>query len=104
VAGLGRKATVLADADDGLLRGHGEDDLVELEAEVVDGFADEVAIAVADVLELLGRDADVQGSSADVGEAGRLQPRLIALTVDLFFERAQNANPLVQHGGWHRNE
>jgi hypothetical protein len=95
---LGSEAAVLADADWSFLRGHLEDDLIDFEAEVIDGLADEVAVAVADVLELFGGNSYVQGATTDVGKARRFQPGLKALAVDFFLERTQDPNPLVQNG------
>jgi hypothetical protein len=98
MAGLGSEAAVLADADRSFLGWHLEDDLIDLEAEVIDGLTDEIAVAIAYVLELFRRDSYVEGTSADVREACWLQPGFKALAVDLFLERTQNPNPLVQYG------
>ena len=79
-----------------------EDDVVNFEAVVVDGFRVEIGIAVADMLELGGRDAYVEGAFGDVRVSGGLEPGFKALPVDLLLERAKNANPLVQNsrGYW----
>ncbi len=89
VTRLRSKAAVLADTYGSLLRRHLEDNLVDLETEVVNGFADQIAVSVADMLELFGGNSYVEGTSADVGEARRFQPRLKALAVDFFLERTR---------------
>ena len=81
-----------------------KDDVVELEAEIVDGFLDEVAVAIADVLELRRGDAHEEVFASDVGEARGFEPGLERLPVDLFFERAEDAYPVIQHGGRCRNK
>ncbi len=98
MAGLRRKAAILTHPHRSFLRRHLEHHLVDLQAQVIDSLADQIAVSVADMLELFGGNSYMQCASADVGESRRLQPCLKALAVDLFFERTQNPNPLVQNG------
>ncbi len=79
-------------------------DALDVELEALDGFFDQVSVLVADVFELRGGDAHVEGFLDHAGEACRLQPGFEGLPVDLFFERAEDAHPLVQHGGGRRDE
>jgi hypothetical protein len=55
-------------------------------------------------MELLRRDADVECPAGDVGEARRLQPRLVTLPINLFFKRAEDAVPLIGYGCWDWNK
>ena len=105
VCRLRAEAAIFAEASGvGIGRGDLEDDVVELKAEVVDGFGDEVGVAIAYVLELSRRDAYVEGAFGDVGVSGGFQPGFKALAIDLFLERAKYANPLVQNsrGYWNK--
>ena len=65
------------------------------QAEVVDGFLDEVGVLVSDVAELSSGDTDEQHSVAGVTVAGRLQPCVVGMAIDLFFERIQDAQPRI---------
>ncbi len=105
VAGQGCKATVLTDSlRGGILCGRLELHGFDIELKAFDGFFDEIGVLVADVFKLRGRDADVQGFFDDARKARGLQPGFEGLPVDLFFERAEDAHPLVQHGGGRRDE
>jgi hypothetical protein len=103
VAGDGSESTVLADLAGaggvGILGGGLEDDVLDLEAEVLDGLLDEVGVAVADVLELCRGDAHKERVAGDMREARGLEPRVVGLAIDLLFERRQDANPIIQYGG-----
>jgi hypothetical protein len=66
VAGLRRKAAILAHPYRSLLRWHLEHHLVDFKAQVIDRLADQVAVPVANMLKLLGRNSHVEGASADV--------------------------------------
>ena len=96
--GLRTEAAVFTHTRRGLLRRNLEDDLVEFEAEVLNGLVDVIAVAIADVLEGGGGNAHMQRATVDVREARGLQPGLKALTIDLLFQRAEDPNPLVQDG------
>jgi hypothetical protein len=105
VAGHGREAAVFTDTRrGGIVLGDFKLDIVDLEAELLDGFFDEVAVLVADVLELGRGDADEEGLSDRAGVSGWLEPGLEGLPIDLLFERTENADPMVQHGGGRRDE
>ena len=93
------EAAVLADAGGvWVLLGGLEGDGVDLELEVIDRLLDEVGVLFSHFFELGRGDAHVQRSSGDVGEAGWLQPGFERLPVDLFLERSENANPVVEYG------
>src|SRR5208283_4937489 len=69
--------------------------VVELEAQVVDGFLNEVGIFVAGVPELDGGHANEQNSAAGMTVACGFQPRVIGMPVNLFFQRVKNAHPRI---------
>src|SRR6202047_889434 len=77
-----------------IFRGH-ELHVIETQPQVVDGFLDQVGILVASVAELYCEHAYEQHSSARVAEARRLQPGVVGMPVDLFFQRVQDAQPRI---------
>ena len=87
IAARGRRGRICLDSDKG--------DIVDVEVLQLYGFLNEVAVLVADVVELLCRDSHVEGLSGDVAVTGGLEPRLKRLAIDLLFERTQDAYPLV---------
>ena len=100
VRGLRCKAAILTHTRSvGIGRGLLEDHRIDLQPHVVDGLTDQVAVAIAYVLELRRRDAHIQCAFHDVAEACRLEPRLKGLSIDLLLERAEDAYPLVERGG-----
>ena len=105
VAWLWSESTILAYASRVRVgRRNGEDHRVQLQPQHIDGFADEVRVAIRYVLKLCRWNPYMQDAVGDVRKARGLEPRLKALPVNLFLERAQNANPLVQHGCRNRNK
>jgi hypothetical protein len=98
VGGDGSETAIFPDAGSvGILLRRLEDDGLQLELEVFDGLLDEVAVGLANLLELGRRNADVKRLARDVGEAGRLQPGVEPLTVHLFLERSKDSHPGVEY-------
>src|SRR6185312_1439187 len=105
VARQGRESAVLAHARrSGILLRSCEVDGVDLKAEVVDRFLNQVRVPLADILELRRGNAHKERLALHVREARRLQPRLERMAIDLLLERTENADPLIQNGGGRRNE
>ena len=69
--------------------------VVESEAEIVDGFLNEVGIFVAGVAELDGGNANEENASAGVAVAGGLEPGIVGVPVDFLFQRIEDARPRV---------
>ena len=59
--------------------------VVEVEAEIVDGFLDEVGVFVAGVAELDSGNAYEKNASAGVAVAGGLEPCVVGVPVDFLF-------------------
>jgi hypothetical protein len=105
MAGDGGESAVFAHLGGaGILFGRAERHRFDVEAEVVDGFLDEIGVAVADVLKVGGGDAHKKFLAFEVGKSGRLQPCFVGLAIDLLLERSENADPIIQYGGGRRNE
>ena len=105
VAGQRSKSAVLPHARRrGILRRCLEVDRVDVETKVIDRLLDEVTVAVADVGEVLRRDAHEHRPGNDARETRGLQPCLVGLPVDLLFKRTQNAKPVIQNCRWRWNE
>ena len=81
-----------------------EGDRVEFEAETLDRLVDQVAVAVADMREVFGRDAHEECAVDHAREPHGLKPCLERLPVDLLFERAEDAGPLVRLNKRRRNK
>ncbi len=103
VAGQRCEAAILADTGSGGLGRGLKGDGVDIEREVFDRLLDEISVAVADVGEILGGDADEEGSIVEASVARWLEPGLKGLPADLLFECRQDANPrigvLTENGG-----
>ena len=69
--------------------------VVEAEAEIVDGFLNQVGVLVAGVAELDGRNAHEQNASAGVAVARGLQPGVVGMAVDFLFQRIEDARPRI---------
>ena len=69
------------------------------EAEIVDRFLNQICVFVAHVTELGRRNAHEQNSIAGVAVTRRLQPRVVRVTVDFFFQRVENARPRIRDNG-----
>ena len=66
-------------------------DLVHLELLRLNRFVDQVGVAIANVLKLLRWDTNKARAAVLVRKARGLQPGMERLTVDLHFQRAQDA-------------
>ena len=78
--------------------------IVELQLEFVDGLLDEIAVAIADVLEVCGGDADEEDASVEMTDAGRLEEGVEGLPIDLFFQCPEDACPWIDdsRAGWNK--
>src|ERR1700742_5206032 len=98
VAGDGCESAVFAHLRGaGILFGSGEGHRLDVEAEVVDGFLDEVGVAIADVLKVGGGNAHKKFLAFEVREPRWLEPGLVGLAIDLLLERSENADPIIQY-------
>ena len=79
----------------GIVFGSDKLHVVESEAQVVDGFLNEVGIFVAGVAELDGGNANEEDASAGVAVAGGLEPGIVRVPVDFLFQRIEDARPRV---------
>ena len=82
----------------GVFLGGDEAHIVKLQRLQVDGFLNQIAVLVADVLELGRRHADVERAARGVAIARGFEPGLERLTDDLLFEGGQNLNPGIKDG------
>ena len=70
-------------------------DILELEAEVVYGFADQIAVSFADMAELRIGHADEQHAALRMVEASGLEPGFVGSAVDFFLQRVKNSHPRI---------
>ena len=70
--------------------------LLIFHAEVIDGFLDEIGVFVANVAELGRGHANEQNSATGMAVAGRLEPGIVGVPIDLFFQRVENAQPRIR--------
>ena len=73
-------------------------DILILQAEILDGLADQVAVLLADVAEVRIGHAHEQDRSLRMTEARRLEPGLVGMAVDFFFQRIKNEHPRIGRG------
>ena len=66
-------------------------DVLVFEAEIINGFLDQVRVFVAYLAKLYGGHADEQNSAAGVAIARRFEPGIVRVPIDLFFQRVQDA-------------
>ena len=85
------------------LRGNGrifarrhENDIVEFKRLQIDRFLNQVAVLVADMLKLCRRHTHVKRATRRMTVARGLEPRLIRLADDLFFEGPENLEPGIK--------
>src|SRR5580704_6673648 len=98
---VGREAAVVADGSRRfIVTQRNELYLLILEAEVVEGLLNEVGIFVAYLTELRLRYPDEKRASARVTVAGGLQPGVVGVPVDLFFQRVKDAQPRIGSKSW----
>ena len=83
----------------GIIIGSNKFYFAEPETQDVDSFLNEVGIFVAGVAKLDGGNTDKENASTGVTVAGRLEPRVVGVPVDLFFQRIENARPWVGSEG-----
>src|SRR5271166_5526581 len=95
--GWGDEAAIVADGSCGrIVLGRDELYVVEAEAEIVDGFLDEVGVFVAGVAKLDSRNANEENASAGVAVAGGLEPGVVGMAVDFLFQRIKDARPRIR--------
>src|SRR6185369_8846741 len=70
--------------------------VLEFEAEVVDGFLDEICVFFADLLELRSGHIDEKLDAFAMTEACRFQPSVVRVAVHLFFECVEDPDPRVR--------
>src|ERR1700733_4770750 len=73
--------------------------IIEFEMERIDGFLNQVPIAVANVLKLGRGNPHKKHPAGDVAEARRLEPGIKRLPVNFLFESTQDPSPRIGHGG-----
>ena len=97
----GPEATVFAHRRLRWIFFHGDErDVVEFELEQIDRFLHQIAVLVADVLELLRRNAHVEGAAGDVAVSSGLEPGFEGLAIHLLFKGRQNLYPGVNRRCW----
>ncbi len=100
----GREAAIMADGScSWVVLGSDELYVVEVEAEIVDCFLDEVGIFVASVAELDSRNANEENASAGVAVAGGFEPGVVGVPVNFLFQRVENPSPRVRGESCARN-
>src|SRR3954452_3012551 len=67
-----------------------------LESKIVQGFLDEVRVFIANVAKLSGGHSDEQNTSCGMAIACWLQPCVVGMSIDLFFQRVENAQPRIR--------
>jgi len=70
--------------------------LLIFHAEVIDGFLDEIGIFVTNMAELDCGHANEQNSATGVAVARGLEPGIVGVPIDLFFQRVENAQPRIR--------
>ena len=74
-------------------------DVLELEAQVLDGLADQVAILLADVAEVgVGDTCTNSVGPCRMAEAGGFEPGFVGVPVDFLFQRIQYEHPRIGRG------
>src|SRR5271169_6579834 len=71
-----------------------------LEAKIVEGLLNQVGIFVAHLTELGLGHPHKKRASARMTVAGGLQPGVVGMPVDLFFQRVKNAQPRIGSKSW----
>ena len=71
-----------------------------LEAKIVEGLLDQIGILVAYLAELSLGHPHEKRASAGVTVAGGLQPGIVGMPVDLFFQRVKDAQPRIGSKSW----
>src|SRR5580658_5042456 len=90
------KATVFAHRGLRWIRFHSDKgNIVQIELQQIDRFLHQVAVLVANMLELFGGYADVERTACDVTVTGGLQPGFKGLAIHLLFEGCQDLYPGV---------
>ena len=76
---------------------------VELHAEIVDGFLDQVSVFIRLGAELGIGHTDEQDIVLRVAELGWLEPGVVRVPVDFLFQRVEDAGPGIRRDGRSRN-
>ena len=69
---------------------------LELAAQIVQRFLNQIRVFVSNVAELSRGHANEKDRSCRVAVLGGLQPGVVGVAVDLFFQRVENAQPRVR--------
>jgi hypothetical protein len=77
------------------LRGHKLHVFI-LETEILNGFEDEVVVALANETELLRRNGNEELAVCVVTEARGLEPHIVGVAVDLLLKRVENLQPGIR--------
>src|SRR5277367_6658811 len=80
----------------GVVLGGDEFYIFVAEAEIVEGFLNQVSVFVADVAELGGWNTDEQNLIAGVAVASGLEPGVVGVPVDFLFQGVENARPGIR--------
>ena len=96
----GKSAIVTHRGGGGIVLGRDELHFLELQAQIVQRFLDQVRVFVSDVAELRRGHAHEKDGPGGVAVLGGLQPGVIGMPVDLFFQRVQNAQPRIGREAW----
>src|SRR5579863_4043601 len=98
---VGGKAAVVADGGGGwIVPGGNELHFLILEAKIVERLLNQVGIFVAYLTELRLGHPHEKRASARMTVAGGLQPGIVGMPVDLFFQRVKNAQPRIGSKSW----
>ena len=71
--------------------------IVVSQAEIVDGFLNQISVLVPHMPKLGGGNANEKNSVADVGIACRFQPGIVGMAVDFLFQRIEDARPRIRN-------
>src|SRR5579863_1127659 len=100
-SGVGGKAAVVADGRGGwIVPWRNELHFLILEAKIVEGLLNRVGIFVAYLTELRLGHPYKKRASARMTVAGGLQPGVVGMPIDLFFQRVKNAQPRIGSKSW----
>ena len=78
-----------------IIRGH-EFDFTESEAQYIDSFLNQVSVFVAGVAKFHCWNTDEENASTGVAVARGLEPGIVGVPIDLFFQRVENAQPRIR--------
>src|SRR5271155_2952418 len=97
---LTRETAVMTDRSvRGIILGGNEFHIFVSQAEIVDGFLNQVGVLIAHVTELGSWNADEENSVAGVAVARRLEPGVVGVAVDFLFQSVEDSRPGIRDDG-----